>query len=81
MLNRDKIALQISRYDFSKQLANTLNLDSNLIQPTSNKELGRNVKTGFNKCLNSSKIIKETNFKFSSLENSLKILNEQFNQN
>lgn len=73
--------LQISRYDFSKQLANSLNLDSNLIQPTSNKELGRNVKTGFNKCLNSSKIIKETNFNFSSLEDSLKLLNVQFNQN
>ena len=73
--------LQISRYDFSKQLANGLNLDLNLIQPISNKELGRNVKTGFNKCLNPSKIIKETNFNFSSLENSFKLLNEQFNQN
>ena len=68
--------LRITRYDFSVKLAKTLDLDSSLIQPVSNKELGRKVVTGFNKCLDSSKIMK-TNFQFLSLEESLNLLKEQ----
>ena len=73
--------IQISRYEFSIKLAKILDLDSTLIQPTTNLELGRNVVTGFNKCLDSSKMLKETNFEFLSLEKSLKILKNQFLQN
>lgn len=69
--------IQISRYDFSIKLAEILGLDPNLIHPTSNIKLGRNVKTGFNKCLDSSKMINETNFQFLSLENSLELLKKQ----
>ncbi len=72
--------LQISRYDFSIKLAKILDLDSKLIQPTTNLKLGRNVETGFNKCLDSSKIIEKTNFDFLSLEKSLKLLKSQFQQ-
>lgn len=73
--------IQISRYEFSIKLAKILDLDSTLIQPTTNLKLGRNVVTGFNKCLDSSKMVKETNFQFLSLEKSLKILKNQFLQN
>jgi dTDP-4-dehydrorhamnose reductase len=73
--------IQISRYEFSIKLAKILDLDSELIQPTTNLELGRNVVTGFNKCLDSSKMLKETNFQFLSLEKSLKILKNQFLEN
>ena len=69
--------IQINRYDFSIRLAKFLNLDWNLIQPTTNKELGRNVTTGINKCLDSSKIINETKFKFLSLEESFDLLKNQ----
>lgn len=69
--------IQISRYDFSIKLAEILGLDPNLINPTSNIKLGRNVKTGFNKCLDSSKMINKTNFQFLSLENSLELLKKQ----
>ncbi|MGI0073227.1 MAG: SDR family oxidoreductase [Nitrosotalea sp.] len=69
--------IQINRYDFSVRLAKALELDWNLIQPTTNKELGRNVTTGFNKCLDSSKIIKEANFHFISLEESFDLLKRQ----
>ena len=68
---------EITRYNFSIKLAKILNLDLNLIHPTSNLKLNRNVKTGFNKCLDSSKITKKTNFKFLSLENSLELLKKQ----
>jgi dTDP-4-dehydrorhamnose reductase len=73
--------IQISRYEFSIKLAKILDLDSTLIQPTTNLELGRNVVTGFNKCLDSSKMVKETNFQFLSLEKSLKKLKNQFLEN
>ena len=73
--------IQISRYEFSIKLAKILDLDSTLIQPTTNLKLGRNVVTGFNKCLDSSKMVKETNFQFLSLEKSLKILKNQIHQN
>ena len=73
--------IQISRYEFSIKLAKILDLDSTLIQPTTNLELGRNVVTGFNKCLDSSKMLKETNFQFLSLEKSLKMLKNQFLEN
>ena len=68
--------LRISRYDFSVKLAKYLGLDFELIQPVTNKELGRKVVTGFNKCLDSSKIMK-TKFQFLSLEESLNLLKEQ----
>ena len=69
--------IQINRYDFSIRLAKFLNLDWNLIQPTTNEELGRNVTTGINKCLDSSKIVNETKFKFLSLEESFDLLKNQ----
>ena len=68
----------INRYEFSKKIAEKLELDSNLIKPTSNKELGRNVKTGINKCLDSNKIQTLTKFKFLTLNESLLIIKKQF---
>jgi len=72
--------IQITRYDFSLQLAKHLELDYNLIQPTTNKELGRKIATGENKCLDPTKIIKETNFNFLSLEKSFELLKKQCSQ-
>ena len=68
----------INRYEFSKKIAEELELDSNLIKPISNKELGRNVKTGINKCLDSSKIQTSTKFKFLTVNESLSLLKKQF---
>lgn len=70
--------VRINRYDFSIKLAKALNLDCNLIQSTTNKELGRNVKTGFNKCLDSSKMIHDTKFNFLSLDESFNLIKNQF---
>ena len=70
--------LKISRYDFSVKIAESLNLPSELIEPVSNKELGRDVKTGFNKCLNSEKLAKNLNYKFLTLDKSLELLKSQF---
>jgi len=69
--------IQITRYDFCIKIANFLGLDSKLIQTTTNKELGRKVATGFNKCLDSTKITNQTNFKFLSLEESFGLLKKQ----
>ncbi len=69
--------IQITRYDFSVRLAKALELDYNLIQRTTNRELGRNVTTGFNKCLDSSKIRKETHFHFLTLDESFAMLKNQ----
>ena len=69
--------IQISRFDFSIRIANYLELDEKLIHPVSNKELGRNVTTGKNKCLNSNKISRETGFKFLDLNESFKKLKKQ----
>jgi len=69
--------IKINRYDFSIKLAEFLNLDSGLIQPTTNRELGRSVTTGFNKCLDPSKIIHKTKFQFLSTDESFNIIKEQ----
>jgi len=70
--------LCLNRYEFSKTIAEKLELDSNLIKPTSNDELGRNVKTGINKCLDSNKIQTLSKFKFLTLNESLSLLEKQF---
>jgi len=70
-------SLSISRYDFSIQLAKSLDLDSRLINPILNKKLGRNVETGKNKSLDGSKIVQETNFEFLTLEKSFELLKKQ----
>lgn len=69
--------IRITRYDFSIQLAKYLRLNYGLIEPTTNKDLKRIVTTGFNKCLDSSKIIKETAYRFLTLEDSFNLLSEQ----
>lgn len=69
--------IQITRYDFCIKIANFLDLGSKLIQATTNKELGRKVATGFNKCLDSNKITNQTNFQFLSLEKSFSLLKKQ----
>ncbi len=69
--------IQITRYDFCIKIANFLGFDSKLIQATTNKELGRKVATGFNKCLDSTKIVTQTNFQFLSLEESFALLKKQ----
>ena len=68
----------MNRYDFSKKIAEEMDLDSNLIKPVSNKTLGRNVKTGINKCLDSTKMQTFTKFKFLTLKESLSLLKKQF---
>lgn len=67
----------IDRYDFSVRLAKFLGLKWELIQPTTNKELGRNVTTGFNKCLASEKLSIEAKYQFMSLEESFALLKQQ----
>lgn len=69
--------IQISRYDFSVKLAKMLDLDDKLIQPILNKDLGREIATGKNKCLDSTKMSKETGFNFLTLDDSLKMLKQQ----
>lgn len=63
--------IQISRFDFSVKVAKHLGFNEKLIHPVTNKELGRNVITGNNKCLDSSKMQKKTSFKFLGLDESL----------
>lgn len=70
--------ISIGRYDFSKKLAEIFDFDSDLIKPVTPKELGRNVKTGINKCLDSNKIQNLTKFKFLNLQESFFLLKEQF---
>ncbi|NIP61662.1 MAG: sugar nucleotide-binding protein [Nitrosopumilaceae archaeon] len=68
--------IQINRYDFSVRLAKHLGYDHNLIKPVTNKELGRNVKTAKNKCLDSSKLQK-TGYRFLTLEESFDLIQKQ----
>ena len=70
--------IEISRYDFSIKIASYLGYDIKLIHPVTNKELGRYVITGKNKCLNSNKISKETGFKFLNLNESIEELKKDF---
>ncbi|MEX2192358.1 MAG: SDR family oxidoreductase [Nitrosarchaeum sp.] len=72
--------LQITRYDFSIEIAKALSLPLELIEPVSNMELGRNVNTGTNKCLNSEKLSKNLNYKFLTLDESLDLLKTQFRE-
>ncbi len=65
-------------YDFSIKIAKALDLPHELIEPVSNKELGRDVNTGINKCLNSDKLSKKLNYKFLTLDGSLNLLKTQF---
>jgi len=68
----------INRFEFSTKLAKSLGLNSDLISPTTNTELGRTVKTANNKCLNSSKLT-NTGFQFLSLDESFNLLKKQIN--
>jgi len=70
--------VQISRYDFSIQLANYLKLDTDLIFPTTIQNLGRNVQTALNKCLSSDKL-RSTGFNFMTLNESFNLLKPQIN--
>ena len=70
--------LQITRYDFSIKVAKALGLSVELIEPVSNKELGRDVNTGSNKCLSSEKLSGDLNYKFLTLDESLNLLKTQF---
>ena len=63
--------IQISRFDFSVKIAKYLGFNEKLIHPVTNMDLGRNVFTGNNKCLDSSKMQNETSFKFLGLDESL----------
>jgi len=72
--------LKITRYDFSVKIAKSLELPFELIEPISNKELGRDVNTGTNKCLNSEKLSKNLNYKFLTLGESLDLLKTQFRE-
>ncbi|QDI88790.1 SDR family oxidoreductase [Candidatus Nitrosopumilus sp. SW] len=73
-------SIQISRFDFSIKMAKHLSLNENLIHPVSNKELGRDVTTGNNKCLDSKKIQKETGFTFLDLDESFNKLKNNIEQ-
>ena len=68
----------ISRYDFSKKLAKFLDLDENLIIPTTTSKLERNVATGLNKCLNSEKLT-STDYNFMTLNESFELIKQQIN--
>ena len=66
----------ISRYDFSLKFAKILGLNHELIEPITNQELGRNVKTALNKCLNSTKL-ENVGFKFLNLAESFELIKKQ----
>jgi dTDP-4-dehydrorhamnose reductase len=68
--------VEITRYDFCKKLAQSLGLNQDLITPVTSKQLGRDVMTGFNKCLDSSKMAK-TGFQFMTLDDSLALFRKQ----
>ena len=68
--------IPISRYDFSIKMAKFLGLNHELIKPTTNKELGRDVKTSLNKCLDSSKL-ESTGFRFLTLDESFELIKNQ----
>ena len=72
--------IEISRYDFSIKIAKALGLSVELIEPVSNKELGRDVNTGSNKCLSSKKLSDNLNYKFLTLDESLDLLKSQFRE-
>ena len=83
LISKNKIGLfhsapnvQISRYDFSIKLANYLELDTDLILPTTTQNLGRNVQTALNKCLSSDKL-RSTGFNFMTLNESFNLLKQQ----
>ncbi len=69
--------IQITRYDFCMRLANYLGLNTRLIESTTNEKLGRKVDTGFNKCLDSSKL-NQNGFKFLTLDESFDLLKNEF---
>jgi dTDP-4-dehydrorhamnose reductase len=69
--------IMIDRYDFSVRLAKFLGLKWELIRSRTNKELGRSVTTGFNKCLDSKKISNKTKYQSMSLEESFALLKRQ----
>ena len=68
----------IGKTDLSIKIAKALGLSVGLIEPVSNKELGRNVNTGSNKCLSSEKLSDNLNYKFLTLDESLDLLKTQF---
>lgn len=70
---------QITRYDFCQKLAQNLGLNQELIIPVTSKELGRDVMTGFNKCLDSNKMAK-TGFQFMTLEESFSLIKKQIGE-
>lgn len=70
---------QISRYDFCQKLAQNLGLNQELIIPVTSKELGRDVMTGFNKCLDSNKMAK-TGFQFMTLDESFSLIKKQIGE-
>lgn len=72
--------IEITRYDFCKKLAQSLGLNQDLIIPVTSKELGRDVMTGFNKCLDSNKMTK-MGFQFMTLEKSFDLFKKQIDEN
>jgi len=68
---------KINRFEFCKKIAQEFNFSSELIIPTTIKKLGRKVPTGTNKSLNSEKL-SSTNFKFLTIEKSIKLLKKQW---
>ena len=70
---------QITRYEFCKKLAQKMDLNQDLIIPVTSKELGRDVMTGFNKCLDSTKMTK-AGFQFMTLEESVMLLKKQVDE-
>jgi len=68
---------KINRFEFCKKIAQEFNFSSELIIPTTIKKLGRKVPTGTDKSLNSEKL-SSTNFKFLTIEKSIKLLKKQW---
>ena len=69
---------KISRFEFCKKIADEFDFKSELIIPTTIKQLGRKVPTGINKSLNSEKL-SNTGFEFLTIEESIKLLKESIN--
>jgi dTDP-4-dehydrorhamnose reductase len=65
-----------TRYDFAVKIAEKFDLNPKLITSVTTKELGRDVKTILNKCLNSDKL-SNTGFKFQTVDNAIKEFKEE----
>jgi dTDP-4-dehydrorhamnose reductase len=67
----------ISRYEFTKKVANVMGYSDNLVQPVTSRYLVQAAKRPTNSCLNCKKLQKDLNFDLMKLDQSLAIMRSQ----